>query len=107
VDRGTILVEAINGIRTIKYLSLDSSQRHQFVVKLASVAERRYDEGLTTNLVQILMHPLEMMMSAGIAAVAVGGFKRSSQHGLFRLIVGTRHAPRQVFSSRASCEACR
>src|SRR4030095_7551076 len=22
-----------------------------------------------------------------------GGFKRSSQHGLFRLIVGTRHAP--------------
>src|SRR5215213_3609997 len=29
----------------------------------------------------------------------VGGFKWSSQHGLFRLIVGTRQAPRQVFSS--------
>ena len=37
----------------------------------------------------------------------LGGFKRSSQHGLFRLIVGTHHAPLQVFSSRASCEACR
>jgi putative transposase len=36
-----------------------------------------------------------------------GGFKWSSQHGLFWLIVGTRHTPRQVFSSRASCEACR
>ena len=36
-----------------------------------------------------------------------GGFKRSSQHGLFRLIVGTRQAPRPVFSSQGSCEACR
>src|SRR5215210_7578730 len=27
----------------------------------------------------------------------LGGFKRSSQQGLFRLIVGTRQAPRQVF----------
>jgi transposase InsO family protein len=36
-----------------------------------------------------------------------GGFKWSSQHGLFWFIVGTRHTPRQVFSSRASCEACR
>jgi putative transposase len=36
-----------------------------------------------------------------------GGLKRSSQHDLFRLIVGTHQAPRQAFSSRASCEACR
>jgi putative transposase len=36
-----------------------------------------------------------------------GGFKRSSQHGLFRLIVGTGPGPRREFSSLASFEVCR
>ena len=36
----------------------------------------------------------------------VGGFKRSSQHGLFRLIVGTGPGPRREFSSLASFEVC-
>ena len=71
VDRGTILVEAVHGMRTIKSLALDARQRHQFDVRLAKVAELRFDEGLTTNWIQTLMHPLEMMMQAGIVAVAV------------------------------------
>jgi putative transposase len=33
------------------------------------------------------------------------GFKRSSQHGLFELIVGTGQAPRQGFSTQGSCGA--
>jgi flagellar biosynthesis GTPase FlhF len=36
-----------------------------------------------------------------------GGFKRSSQHGLFRLIVGTGPGPQREFSSPASFEVCR
>src|SRR4051794_33537805 len=36
-----------------------------------------------------------------------GGFKRSTQHGLFRLIVGTGPGPRREFSSLASFEVCR
>jgi ATP-binding cassette, subfamily B, bacterial HlyB/CyaB len=71
VDRRTILVEAVHGMRTIKSLALDARQRHQFDVRLAKVAERRFDEGLTTNWIQTLMHPLEMAMQAGIVAVAV------------------------------------
>jgi subfamily B ATP-binding cassette protein HlyB/CyaB len=71
VDRGTILVEAVHGMRTIKSLALDAPQRHQFDVRLAKVAERRFDEGITTNWIQTLMHPLEMAMQAGIVAVAV------------------------------------
>jgi ATP-binding cassette, subfamily B, bacterial HlyB/CyaB len=71
VERGTILVEAVHGMRTIKSLALDAQQRHQFDVRLAKVAERRFDEGLTTNWIQTLMHPLEMTMQAGIVAVAV------------------------------------
>ncbi len=34
-----------------------------------------------------------------------GGFKRSSQHGLYEPIVETRPGPRQAFSSRGSCAA--
>jgi ATP-binding cassette subfamily B protein len=71
VDRGTILVEAVHGMRAIKSLALDAQQRHQFDIRLAKVAERRFDEGLTTNWIQSMMHPLEMMMQAGIVAVAV------------------------------------
>lgn len=71
VNRGTILVEAVHGMRTIKSLALDARQRHQFDVRLATVAERRFDEGLTTNWIQTLMHPLEMALQAGIVAVAV------------------------------------
>ncbi len=36
-----------------------------------------------------------------------GGFKRSSQHGLFRSIVGSDQAPRQVFSIQGSSGASR
>ena len=36
-----------------------------------------------------------------------GGFRRSSQHGLFRSIVGSDQAPRQVFSIQGSSGASR
>ena len=36
-----------------------------------------------------------------------GGFKRSSQQGLYGLIGGSGPAPRRVFSRRVSFEACR
>jgi ATP-binding cassette, subfamily B, bacterial HlyB/CyaB len=71
VERSTVMVEAVTGIRTIKSLSLDSAKRHEFDIKLARVAELRFDEGITTNWVQTWMHPLEMMMQAGIVAAAV------------------------------------
>jgi ATP-binding cassette subfamily B protein len=35
------------------------------------VAETRYDEGLTTNLIQTVVHPLQILMTNGIVAVAV------------------------------------
>jgi ATP-binding cassette subfamily B protein len=71
VVRGTQLVEAVHGIRAIKSLALDARQRHQFDVKIARVADTRFDEGRTTNLIQTLTHPLQMLMTNGIIAVAV------------------------------------
>ncbi|MGC2414911.1 MAG: peptidase domain-containing ABC transporter [Stellaceae bacterium] len=70
-QRATHLVEAIHGIRAIKSLALDARQRHAWDVHVARVAETRYDEGLTTNLIQTVVHPLQILMTNGIVAVAV------------------------------------
>ncbi|HEV2336039.1 MAG TPA: peptidase domain-containing ABC transporter [Stellaceae bacterium] len=69
--RATHLVEAVHGIRAIKSLALDARQRHAWDVHVARVAETRYDEGLSSNLIQTVVHPLQMLMTNGIVAVAV------------------------------------
>jgi ATP-binding cassette, subfamily B, bacterial HlyB/CyaB len=69
--RGTHLVEAVHGIRAIKSLALDARQRHQWDVLIAKVAETRFDEGRTSNLVQTLVHPPQMLMTTGVVAIAV------------------------------------
>ncbi len=70
-QRSMHLVEAVHGIRAIKSLALDSRQRHEWDVLVAKVAETRFDEGRTSNLVQTLVHPPQMLMSTGVVAVAV------------------------------------
>jgi ATP-binding cassette subfamily B protein len=69
--RGTHLVEAVHGIRAIKSLALDARQRHEWDVHVAKVAETRFDEGLTANTIQTVVHPLQMLMTNGVVAVAV------------------------------------
>ncbi len=70
-DRGTQLVEAIHGIRAIKSLALDSRQRHEWDKRIAKVAQTRFDEGCASNLVQSVVHPMQMAMTTGVVAVAV------------------------------------
>src|SRR5882762_9436272 len=69
--RGTHLVEAVHGIRAIKSLALDARQRHAWDVHVAKVAETRFDEGRTANWIQTVVHPLQMLMTNGVIAVAV------------------------------------
>src|SRR5438874_7036823 len=69
--RGTFLVETIIGIRTVKSLALDARHRHEFDVHTAKVAEARYSQGLTENLVQTVVHPLQSLMTNGVVAIAV------------------------------------
>jgi ATP-binding cassette subfamily B protein len=71
VERGTLLVEAVHGIRAIKSLALDARQRHLFDVRVAKVAEARFDEGLTSNSIQTLVQPLQLLMTNSVVAVAV------------------------------------
>ena len=69
--RGTHLVEAVHGIRAIKSLALDARQRHEWDVHVARVAEARFDEGCTSNWVQTVVHPMQVLMTNGVIAVAV------------------------------------
>src|SRR5438067_12480849 len=69
--RGSFLVETIHGIRAVKSLALDARQRHQWDVHCADVAEKRFAEGLLTNWVQTIVHPLQGLMTNGVIAVAV------------------------------------
>jgi ATP-binding cassette subfamily B protein len=71
VQRGSFLVETIIGIRTVKSLALDARHRHEFDVHTAKVAEARYSQGLTENLVQTVVHPLQSVMTNGVIAIAV------------------------------------
>ena len=69
--RGSFLVETIHGIRAVKSLALDAKHRHQWDVHVADVAEKRYAEGVLTNWVQTVVHPLQGLMTNGVIAVAV------------------------------------
>jgi ATP-binding cassette subfamily B protein len=69
--RGTHLVEAVHGIRAVKSLSLDARQRHEWDVHVAKVAEARFDEGRSSNLIQTIVHPMQLLMTNGVVAIAV------------------------------------
>jgi ATP-binding cassette subfamily B protein len=70
-ERGTQLVEAIHGIRAIKSLALDSRQRHEWERRVAKVAQVRFEEGLASTVVQSVVHPMQLLMTTGVVAVAV------------------------------------
>jgi ATP-binding cassette, subfamily B, bacterial HlyB/CyaB len=71
VVRSSFLVETVIGIRTVKSLALDARHRHEFDVHNAKVAEARFSQGLTENLVQTVVHPLQVLMTNGVIAIAV------------------------------------
>ena len=69
--RGSYLVETLHGIRTVKSLALDARRRHDWDVYTARVADLRFDEGRTANLIQTVVLPLERVMTSGVFALAV------------------------------------
>jgi len=69
--KGSFLVETLHGIRTVKSLGLDARRRHEWDVLVARAADLRFDEGMTANLVQTVVLPLERLMTVGVFALAV------------------------------------
>jgi ATP-binding cassette subfamily B protein len=70
-ERGAFLVQTIHGIRTVKSLALDSRQRHIWDVLTARTAKLRFAEGMTGNLIQTVVRPLERFAVNGSYAVGV------------------------------------
>ncbi len=70
-EKGSFLIETLNGVRTVKALALDARRRHDWDVKVAKAARLRFEEGRTSNVVQTVVVPLERLMTSGVFALAV------------------------------------
>jgi subfamily B ATP-binding cassette protein HlyB/CyaB len=70
-QRGAFLVQTIHGIRTVKSLALDARQRHMWDVHVARVAKLRFAEGMTGNMIQAVVRPLERLAVTGSFALGV------------------------------------
>src|SRR5262249_53997170 len=70
-ERGAFLVQNIHGIRTVKSLALEAKQRHNWDVHVARVAKLRFAEGLSANLIQTVVRPLERFAVSGSFALGV------------------------------------
>ena len=70
-DRGAMLAQTIQGIRTVKSLALDRRQRHEWDVLTARVARARMAEGYLSNWVQSAVMPVERLVTSGSLAVGV------------------------------------
>jgi ATP-binding cassette, subfamily B, bacterial HlyB/CyaB len=71
IAKNTLLVETLQGMRTVKSLSLDSRQRHEWDVRVAKAANLRFSEAQLGNIIQTAVLPLERMMTSGVFALAV------------------------------------
>jgi len=69
--KNAVLVETLQGIRTVKSLALDARHRHEWDVRVAKAASCRLAEGCTANVIQTVVTPLERMMTSGVFALAV------------------------------------
>ncbi|WP_188609746.1 peptidase domain-containing ABC transporter [Chelatococcus reniformis] len=70
-DRGAFLVETLQGMRTVKTLSLDARQRRRWDQLVAYAARTRLQEGLVGNLIETVVIPLERFMQYGTIAIAI------------------------------------
>ncbi|MFL5265511.1 MAG: peptidase domain-containing ABC transporter, partial [Stellaceae bacterium] len=69
--KNAFLVETLQGIRTVKSMALDTRQRHEWDIRVATVARLRLEEGRTANVIQTVVTPLERLMVSGTLALAV------------------------------------
>jgi ATP-binding cassette, subfamily B, bacterial HlyB/CyaB len=70
-SKGAFLIESLHGIRAIKSLALDARHRHEWDVRVARAARARFAEGCTANVIQTVIHPLQLLMTNGVFAIAV------------------------------------
>ena len=80
IDKSTVLVESVQGIRTVKSLALEPQQREAWDRKTAYAAAERQNLGDITNWPQTLVTPVEFFLSRGV--LLVGAYLALSDGGL-------------------------
>jgi ATP-binding cassette subfamily B protein len=70
-QRGSFLVQTLQGIRTVKSLALEPRQIHQYDVLVARIAKLRIAEGQLANVIQSAIIPIERFMLSGTLAIGV------------------------------------
>jgi ATP-binding cassette, subfamily B, bacterial HlyB/CyaB len=79
IAKGTLLIESLHGMRTVKSLSLDALHKHEWDVRVAKAAACRYDEQLTVSVLQTVIYPIQLLITSGVFAVAVYLFITTQQ----------------------------
>lgn len=69
--KNALLVETLQGIRTVKSLALDARYRHEWDVRVAKAARLRLEEGRSANTIQTIARLMERLMTSGVFALAV------------------------------------
>ncbi len=69
IEKSTVLVESVQGIRTVKSLALEPQQRESWDRKTAYAAAARQDLGDISNWPQTLVTPIEFFLSRGVLLV--------------------------------------
>lgn len=69
--RGAFLTETIQGIRTIKSLSLESKHRHEWDIRTARAVRLADKDGAVSNLIQSVTTPIERLITSGSLALGV------------------------------------
>ena len=70
-ERGAFLFQTLQGIRTVKSLSLEDRQRRQWDVHVARIAKLKLEEGFLSAIIYTGVRPLERLAVNGTYALGV------------------------------------
>ncbi len=91
VARNNVLVETVQGIRTVKSLALEPQQREIWDLRVATASGAKQTLGNVSNWPQTLATPFETFMSRGVMLVgayfALEGFMNASSGSLFAFMM--------------------
>ena len=70
-ERGAFLFQTLQGMRTVKSLSLEDRQRRQWDIHVAQIAKLKLSEGYMSAIIQAGVRPLERLAVNGAYALGV------------------------------------
>jgi HlyB family type I secretion system ABC transporter len=80
--KGSVLVETVHGIRTVKSLALEAARREVWDERVAEAGQMRYAAGKLANWPQTLTNPVELFIQRGVILM-----------GAYLILTGNSDAP--------------